>query len=76
MSTTTASASEVELVSLDDIEAAARGLSGVATRTPLLPFDAIARIIQSLSLTCLNLPGPGPDFNSPRLGLLSAHRSA
>jgi threonine dehydratase len=34
------SASEIELVSLDDIETAARGLIGVATRTPLLSFDA------------------------------------
>ena len=38
----TMSASEVGLVSLDDIESAARGLEGVATRTPLLAFDALS----------------------------------
>jgi threonine dehydratase len=35
------SASDIELVTLDDLESAARGLAGVAIRTPLLPFDAI-----------------------------------
>ena len=39
------SASQVGLVSLDDIESAARGLDGVAIRTPLLPFDAVAERI-------------------------------
>jgi len=39
---TTMTASEIELVTLADIESAARGLAGVATRTPLLPFDTIA----------------------------------
>ena len=39
---TTMSASEIELVTLNDIESAARGLAGVAVRTPLLPFDALA----------------------------------
>jgi len=38
---TTMTASEIELVTLADIESAARGLSGVATRTPLLAFDAL-----------------------------------
>ena len=38
---TTMSASEIELVTLDDIESAAHGLAGVAIRTPLLPFDAL-----------------------------------
>jgi len=38
---TTMSASEIELVTLNDIESAARGLAGVAVRTPLLPFDAL-----------------------------------
>ena len=38
---TTMTASEIELVTLADIESAARGLAGVATRTPLLPFDTI-----------------------------------
>src|SRR5690348_14340991 len=42
VSMTTMSASEIELVTLDDIETAARGLAGVATRTPLLPFDALS----------------------------------
>ena len=42
---TTMSASQVGLVSLDDIESAARGLEGVAIRTPLLPFDAVAERI-------------------------------
>ena len=32
---------EDALVTLDDIEAAARGLQGVAVRTPLLPVDAL-----------------------------------
>jgi threonine dehydratase len=36
------SASEVELVTLGDIESAARGLAGVAVRTPLLAFDALS----------------------------------
>lgn len=36
------SASQVGLVSLDDIESAARTLEGVAIRTPLLPFDALS----------------------------------
>src|SRR5689334_20465608 len=39
---TTMSASAIELVTLNDIESAARGLTGVAVRTPLLPFDALA----------------------------------
>jgi threonine dehydratase len=39
---TTMSASQVGLVSLDDIESAARGLEGVAIRTPLLAFDAVS----------------------------------
>jgi len=38
---TTMTASEIELVTLADIESAARGLAGVATRTPLLAFDAL-----------------------------------
>src|SRR5690242_7423611 len=38
----TMSVSEIGLVSLDDIESAARGLEGVATRTPLLAFDALS----------------------------------
>ena len=38
---TTMSASEIELVTLDDIESAASGLVGVAVRTPLLPFEAM-----------------------------------
>ena len=38
---TTMSASETGLVTLDDLESAARGLEGVAVRTPLLAFDAI-----------------------------------
>jgi threonine dehydratase len=38
---TTMSASEISLVTLDDIESAARGLAGVAVRTPLLAFDAV-----------------------------------
>jgi threonine dehydratase len=38
---TTMSASEIELVTLNDIESAARGLADVAVRTPLLPFDAV-----------------------------------
>ena len=42
---TTVSASEVELVTLADIESAARGLAGVAIRTPLLPFDALSESI-------------------------------
>ena len=39
---TTMSASEIELVTLDDIESAAQGLAGVAVRTPLLAFEAVA----------------------------------
>jgi threonine dehydratase len=39
---TTMSASQIDLVSLDDIESAARGLEGVAIRTPLLAFDAVS----------------------------------
>jgi threonine dehydratase len=42
---TTMSASEVELVTLGDIESAARGLAGVAVRTPLLAFDALSEAI-------------------------------
>lgn len=42
---TTMSASEVELVTLGDIESAARGLAGVAVRTPLLPFDALSESV-------------------------------
>jgi threonine dehydratase len=38
---TTMSASEIGLVTLDDIESAARTLSGVAIRTPLLAFEAL-----------------------------------
>jgi threonine dehydratase len=37
----TMSASEIRLVTLDEIESAARGLAGVAVRTPLLAFDAL-----------------------------------
>jgi threonine dehydratase len=36
------SASQVGLVSIDDIESAARGLEGVAIRTPLLAFEAVS----------------------------------
>jgi threonine dehydratase len=39
---TTLSASEIELVTLDDIERAANHLHGVAVRTPLLAFDAVS----------------------------------
>jgi threonine dehydratase len=39
---TTLSASEIELVTLDDIERAANHLNGVAVRTPLLAFDAVS----------------------------------
>ncbi|HKW48170.1 MAG TPA: threonine/serine dehydratase [Gemmatimonadaceae bacterium] len=39
---TTMSASQIGLVSLDDIQSAARGLEGVAIRTPLLAFDAVS----------------------------------
>ena len=39
---TTMSASQVGLVSIDDIESAARGLEGVAIRTPLLAFEAVS----------------------------------
>ncbi|HEY2376489.1 MAG TPA: threonine/serine dehydratase [Gemmatimonadaceae bacterium] len=39
---TTMSASQLGLVTLDDIESAARGLEGVAVRTPLLAFDAVS----------------------------------
>src|SRR4051812_7057229 len=42
---TTMSASEIELVTLDDIQNAARGLAGVAVRTPLLAFDAVSEEI-------------------------------
>ena len=42
---TTMTASEIELVTLADIESAARGLAGVATRTPLLLFDTITERI-------------------------------
>jgi threonine dehydratase len=42
LSMTTMSASEIALVTLEDIESAARGLAKVATRTPLLPFDALS----------------------------------
>jgi len=42
---TTMSASEVELVTLGDIESAARGLAGVAVRTPLLAFDALSESV-------------------------------
>ena len=42
---TTMSASEIELVTLDDIESAAQGLAGVAVRTPLLAFEAVAERI-------------------------------
>src|SRR3954469_16073826 len=42
---TTMSASEIELVTLDDIENAARGLAGVAVRTPPLAFDAVSEQI-------------------------------
>ena len=42
---TTMTASEIELVTLADIESAARGLAGVATRTPLLPFGTITERI-------------------------------
>ena len=42
---TTMSASETGLVTLDDLESAARGLDGVAVRTPLLAFDAISERI-------------------------------
>jgi threonine dehydratase len=42
---TTMSASEVELVTLGDIESAARGLAGVAVRTPLLAFDALSETV-------------------------------
>ena len=42
---TTMSASETGLVTLDDLESAARGLEGVAVRTPLLAFDAITERI-------------------------------
>jgi threonine dehydratase len=38
---TTMSASEIALVRLDEIEAAARMIAPVAVRTPLLPFDAL-----------------------------------
>lgn len=37
--------SEVELVTLDDIESAARGLATVAVRTPLLPVDVLSERI-------------------------------
>ena len=37
--------SEVELVTLDDIESAARGLAAVAVRTPLLPVDTLGERI-------------------------------
>lgn len=39
---TTMSAREVGLVTLGDIETAARGLEGIAVRTPLLAFDALS----------------------------------
>ena len=39
---TTMSASQVGLVSIDDIESAANVLKGVAIRTPLLAFDALS----------------------------------
>lgn len=39
---TTLSASEIALVTLDDIERAANHLHGVAVRTPLLAFDAVS----------------------------------
>ncbi|HZI40338.1 MAG TPA: threonine/serine dehydratase [Gemmatimonadaceae bacterium] len=42
---TTLSASEIGLVTLDDLESAARGLEGVVVRTPLLAFDAISERI-------------------------------
>jgi threonine dehydratase len=42
---TTISASEIDLVSVDDIERAARALAGVAVRTPLLPFDAMTELV-------------------------------
>jgi len=42
---TTMSASQLGLVTLDDIESAARGLEGVAIRTPLLAFDALSERI-------------------------------
>jgi threonine dehydratase len=42
---TTTSASEIDLVSVDDIERAARALAGVAIRTPLLPFDALTELV-------------------------------
>ena len=35
-------ASEVELVTIEDIESAARGLANVAVRTPLLPVDVLS----------------------------------
>lgn len=41
----TISASEIDLVSVDDIERAARALVGVAVRTPLLPFDAMTELV-------------------------------
>ena len=47
---TTMSASEIGLVTLDDIESAARGLEGVAIRTPLLPFDAVSELVGAPTL--------------------------
>lgn len=37
----TAGVTTQDLVTLDDLEAAARGLEGIAVRTPLLPVDAL-----------------------------------
>jgi len=42
----TLSASGIGLVTLDDIESAARGLKGVAIRTPLLAFEALSERLE------------------------------
>jgi len=42
---TTMSASEIGLVTLDDLESAARGLEAVAIRTPLLACDPVTELI-------------------------------
>jgi threonine dehydratase len=42
---TTISTSEIDLVTVDDIERAARALVGVAIRTPLLPFEPMTESV-------------------------------
>jgi threonine dehydratase len=73
---TTISPTGTALVTLDDLEAAARALAPVAVRTPLLPFDALSEQLVAepsgaITIAALTEGSVRPSGGTPTVVVLS-----